>query len=262
MYPHHKESLEILVNYFKQKEEVIAVVFGGSVAKGMERPDSDLDAMIIVTPEAYEKRKKDNTTVETIEGMCTYKGGYFDVKYMTKEYIQIAAKQGSEPTRNSFVCAKVLYSKDKEIEDIVAKIPVFPISEKEEKQRVFYSNFWLNYYYFWKGCKIDGYMRVHALSEIMYSIYRLILQENEILFPSNRRLEETVEQAPNKPENIIELGKRLADSQLDEDCDAFVKAYLDWTSYKYPQDSSQILTSYSENYEQWWFVPRPFMNEW
>ena len=51
MYQHHEESLKILEDMFRGREEVIALVFGGSVAKGMERPDSDLDAMVIVTQE-------------------------------------------------------------------------------------------------------------------------------------------------------------------------------------------------------------------
>ena len=43
MYQHHEESLKIMEKMFREREEVIALVFGGSVAKGMERPDSDLD---------------------------------------------------------------------------------------------------------------------------------------------------------------------------------------------------------------------------
>lgn len=46
MYKHHEESLENLKQYFSDREEVIALIFGGSVAKGCERPDSDLDAMV------------------------------------------------------------------------------------------------------------------------------------------------------------------------------------------------------------------------
>ena len=51
MYKHHEESLENLKKYFRDKEEVIALIFGGSVAKGCERPDSDLDAMVVITDE-------------------------------------------------------------------------------------------------------------------------------------------------------------------------------------------------------------------
>ncbi|MDE6620098.1 MAG: nucleotidyltransferase domain-containing protein, partial [Lachnospiraceae bacterium] len=68
MYKHHEESLERLKEYFAGREEVTAVIFGGSVAKGCERPDSDLDAMIVVTDEAYRRRVESGATAETIHG--------------------------------------------------------------------------------------------------------------------------------------------------------------------------------------------------
>lgn len=262
MYQHHKDSLEIMLNLFKDKEEVIAVIFGGSVAKGMERPDSDLDAMVIVTQENYDKRNASGTLSETIDDMCTYEGGYFDIKYMTKEYIQAAADKGSEPTRNAFICAKVLYSKDPEIEQIVNSIPVFQVKEMEDKQLSFYSALMLNYMYFWKDCKPDGYMKVHVIAEIIYTVYRMILQENQVIFPSNRRLEETVEKLSNKPQDIVTLGKKFAESGTNEDCDTFVTVFQQWTSYKAPDNLSAILTRYQEDYETWWLKPRPLVNEW
>lgn len=262
MYKHHEESLQIMLDFFKQKPEVIAVVFGGSVAKGCERPDSDLDAMIIVSDEAYEKRLATNTTTETIDGMCTYEGGYFDVKYMTKSYLKDAAEKGSEPTRNSFLKSRVLYSVDPEIEGYVNRIPVFQVQEYSEKMLSFYSNFWLNYYYFWKSCPIEGYMKLHAANEIIYSLYRMILQENQILFPCNRRLEEFVAKAPKKPENIVALAETFIRNLDTESCDAFVNAYFGFTSYQVPEDISQILSCYTSDFEQWWRVPRPFISEW
>ena len=81
MYKHHEESLENL--------KVIAVIFGGSVAKGCARPDSDLDAMVVVTDTAYALRVQQNSTAETITGYCTYEGGYFDIKYMTKSFFML-----------------------------------------------------------------------------------------------------------------------------------------------------------------------------
>ena len=43
MYRHHEESLKIMEDYFRKRKEVIALIFGGSVAKGMERPGCDGD---------------------------------------------------------------------------------------------------------------------------------------------------------------------------------------------------------------------------
>ena len=198
MYAHHAESLQNMIDYFSGREEIIALVFGGSVAKGCERPDSDLDAMVVVTDEYYAQREKENRVTETISGYCTYEGGYFDVKYMTKAFIAAAADHASEPTRNSFIGARVLFSRDPEIPGIVARIPVFQKQERADKELSFFANLMLNYHYFWKACEPDGYMRLHVAGQIVYSIYRMILQENEILFPCNRRLEEFVENAPKK----------------------------------------------------------------
>ncbi|MDE7353468.1 MAG: nucleotidyltransferase domain-containing protein [Acetatifactor sp.] len=262
MYPHHRESLKNMTAYFQEKKEVIALILGGSVAKGCARPDSDLDAMAVLSEQDYEVKAEKNATAETIGGLCTYDGGYFDVKYMTKQFLYDAAVKGSEPARNAFLSARVLFSRDPEIENIVAGIPVFQTAEKEEKMLSFYSNFWLNYYYFLKSCPIDGYMKLRAVSEVIYSIYRMVLQENEILFPCNRRLEEFVGYISEDTARLTDLGKKFAASLDMADGDAFVKYYMEITSWHFPTDLSQVLSRYTADFEQWWRVPRPNINEW
>lgn len=262
MLKHHEESLEILLALMKEKPEVIAVIFSGSVARGNERPDSDLDAMVILTEEAYKRRLHSNTVTECISGMCTYEAGYFDIKYMTKEYLLEAAEKGSEPTRNSFLGSRVLYTADSEIPGIAERIPVFQEQEYEDKMLSFHSNLSLNYNYFWKLCRPEGYMKVHAAGEIIYSVYRMILQQNRILFPCHRRLEDYVEHAPAKPEHITALGGDFIRNMDDASCDRFVQAFQSWTSYKAPEDYSEVLTRYTSDFEQWWRVPRPLIAEW
>ncbi len=262
MYKHHEESLENLKNYFSGKEEVIALIFGGSVAKGCERPDSDLDAMAVITEEAYALRQKSNTTVETIEGYCTYEGGYFDVKYMTKKFLMDAAEKGSEPARNAFLSARVLFSRDPEIAEIVSRIPVFQEQEKEDKMLSFYADFSLNYHYFLKSCPVDGYMKLHAVGEVIYSAYRMILQEHGILFPSNRRLEEFVEKISEENAVLTSLGRKAARSQEMADIDAFANCFLEMLTWERPADYGNVLSRYTADFEQWWRTPRPNINEW
>lgn len=261
MYQHHKDSLENMKKYFMEKD-IIALIFGGSVAKGNERPDSDLDAMVVVSDEIYKEKKETNCTAETVSGFCTYEGGYFDIKYMTKDFLREAAEKGSEPARNAFVKAQVLFSHDPEIEEIVARIPVFQKSEKEEKMMSFYSDFWLNYYYFMKSCPIDGYMKLHAINEVIYSLYRIILQENEILFACNRRLEEQVAEISPQTAEFTELGKKLAKTQEMKEADKFVQKFQEISSYAPQEDISKILSTYTRDFEQWWRVQRPNINEW
>ncbi len=55
MYEHHKESLRIMAEHYRRQPGVIALIFGGSVAKGIERPDSDLDGMAVVSQEEFDR---------------------------------------------------------------------------------------------------------------------------------------------------------------------------------------------------------------
>lgn len=262
-YPHHREAVKELISIFREKEGVIALVFGGSVAKHMEREDSDIDATVIVTEEFYERKRKVNCIAECISmGDCAYPGGYFDVKYMTKDYIRDAAEKGSEPTRNSFIGSHVLFSADEEVTELVRRIPVFQKQEFEEKMLSFFSNLQLNYNYFWKACRPEGYMKLKVASEIVYSLYRMVLQENEILFPCNRRLEQFVKLAPDQPEHLVEYCEEFCRTLEDEPLDKAVEAWKAWTHYQYPTDSAVCQSRYCDDFEQWWRIPRPLVSEW
>lgn len=261
MYQHHKQSIENMKEYFG-KHGAIALILAGSVAKGTEREDSDLDGMVILPEEAYAEKERSNRIAETIEGFCTYEGGYFDIKYMTKEYLKDLAERGSEPARSSFAKARILFCKDAEIEDILPRIPIFQKKEKEEKLLSFYSNFWLNYYYFLKTCPIEGYMKMHTIAEIIYSIYRIILQENEILFDCNRRLEQQVTSVSEEASELVSLGKKLEISQNIQDADRFVDKYSEITAYVPPEDIAVVLTRYAKDFQEWWREPGPNIKEW
>lgn len=262
-YPHHREAVKELISIFREKEGVIALVFGGSVAKHMEREDSDIDAMVIVTEEFYERKRKVNCIAECISmGDCAYPGGYFDVKYMTKDYIRDAAEKGSEPTRNSFIGSHVLFSADEEVTELVRRIPVFQKQEFEEKMLSFFSNLQLNYNYFWKACRPEGYMKLKVASEIVYSLYRMVLQENEILFPCNRRLEQFVKLAPDQPEHLVEYCEEFCRTLEDDPLDKALEAWKAWTHYQYPTDSAVCQSRYCDDFEQWWRIPRPLVSEW
>lgn len=90
----------------------------------------------------------------------------------------------------------------------------------------------------------------------------MILQENEILFPSNRRLEEFVEGISEKTARLAGLGRAAAKSQEMRDLDAFADFFLKITSYEIPTDIGNVLSRYTTDFEQWWRVPRPNINEW
>ena len=57
MKPHHKKAIENLTDYLKQNNKYFALIITGSVAKGQEKEDSDIDFVLVVTDEEFEKRK-------------------------------------------------------------------------------------------------------------------------------------------------------------------------------------------------------------
>ncbi len=264
MYPHHIQSIAKLKDYFYGQDGVIAAVLDGSVVKGNERPDSDIDALVVVTEERYRALAAENRLAEVIRGYCTYAGGYFDVKYKTKALLQEAALRASEPTRSAYVKAQVLFSSDEEIAPLIEAIARYPEGEREEKVACFNANLELNRGYFLHCVPEDNaYMRAHLADEIVYSVYRLILAENRVLFPCNRRLEEAVRSCAHRPENILALGAAFLKEITPERCEAFVGAFLAQTQLSLTQDVSENCSRYVRFYEDWWREEHPpFPNEW
>ena len=264
MRKHHLDSIEKLKEYFLPMDGMIAIVLDGSVVKGNAREDSDIDAVIVVTEEKYQELEKVNRLAEVITGYCTYEGGYFDIKYKTKAMLEEAALHASEPTRNAYVKAKVIYSTDEEIAGIVEKISAYPEHELQDKIACFNANLQLNRDYFMACVKPENrYMRAHIAQEIVYSVYRLILAENRVLFPCNRRLEEAVKGCPHRPDNIIELGNAFLSDITKDTCEKFVTTFWEQSTLPLTEDISLNCSQYVKYYEDWWMRQRsPFPNEW
>ncbi|MCL2365226.1 MAG: nucleotidyltransferase domain-containing protein [Defluviitaleaceae bacterium] len=250
MYPHHTDSIKILTDYCRNKPEIIGLLLVGSVATGEARADSDLDCVAIISQEALDERIRTGVgSLEVVHGMCTYNGGYFDIHYHSPEQCQTFATSGSEPMRNLFRDAQVLYCDDPQLVDLVAAIPRYPKKDAALRQFKFYCTFKMFHRYFWNTCKPEGFFRTHVANGMVFNLYRLILIENEILFPCMRKLESTVTIAPNKPAHIIEKTARLLQTLDDKDCAALVEAYENWTSYDYPKDHNTIMNNFANKWE-------------
>lgn len=269
MYKHHEESLKKLVEYFttisEKKDDIIAIIFGGSVAKGRERIDSDLDCMVILTDEKCEELRLHNITGECITGYCTYEEGYFDTKYYNKDFLKAVAENGSEPARNAFVSSRCVYTIDEEIPALVEKIPVFQKQLKEEKMLSFYGGFRINVGYFWDMSreKKDIFLRTKTVGEIVLYGLRMLLEENEVFFPCPKSLYLTVAALENKPENILEKADKMLEDIYDETAkDDFVNTLMSFLNYTVPKDSSLAYSRYLEDNELWWHKARPLVTEW
>ena len=248
MYKHHEESIENMIKHYRENKEIKALFLIGSVATGTARPDSDIDAVAIVSNGYYEKKKNNEGLEEVYWGKCTYEGGYFNVHYMTHDELTELDRNGSEVMRNMFSSTHALFCDEPDLSELAAGIPVFQKDKALSKQFDFYCALRMLYNYYWNGCKPKRFARFHVAHGIVYYLYRLILIENEILFPSTRKLEEYVEKAKNKPENIIEKCERFMETLSDEDCLTVIESYEHWTTYDYLKDHNVIMNNFSDPY--------------
>ena len=207
------------------------------------------DGVVIVSNEYYQERKNENRLEESIQGECTYEGGYFDIKYMTKDILKDIIQNGSEIMRYLFLNAKTLFTEDEELPQIVAQIGTYPEENIENRFLRLYGTFRLANDYFLAVCKPDGFMRHHVADQIVYHLYRLILLENRILLPCCRRVEECVIKAPSKPEGIVELCAKFLTEQKEEDAKDIVNRYEAWTKMKLPSNYGDIVNNHIDPYE-------------
>jgi len=249
MEKHHKDSIKNMITHYRENNEVTALILIGSVATGTQRTDSDIDAVAVVSEEYLQIKKEANELEEVVYGKCTYDGGYFNIHYMTREGLNEVACNGTEPMRNMFSCADILYNDDPDISKLLPRIPVFQKDTSEEKRFRFYCTLKQFYGYFLVCCNPQGFMRVHIAAGMVYNLYRLILIENDVLFPSVRKLEETVIRLQNKPDRIVEKANHFLKSLSEEDGLEIINSYEVWTTYDYPKDYQSIMNNFINPYD-------------
>lgn len=261
MYEHHQKAIENLVDRMQADPRVIALILGGSVAKGHARADSDVDAIVVVTEEYHRELEQENRLSECIAEGCDYPGGYFDLKYTTLPLLEQTAQAGSEPARNAYLCARCLFTRDGAVPAALSRIPVFQRAEKEEKLLSFYSAFSLHADYFWHYASQNAYIRVRTAADIVLFGLRLLLEENEVLFPCQKDLLRAAGALPGS-EALLSCANTFLEKLDDPAKQAFEKAVRAASHYNPPADYSQILTRYIEDNELWWVQRRPLIAEW
>ena len=123
---HHEATAEGYVETVRDRPEVLGVVVVGSVARGTEREDSDVDLYLVVTDEAYAQARSAGRIAAVSQDGVTYPGGYVDIKLASPGYLTAAVADGDDPTRASFVGARVMLDKIGGIADQVAAVVTLP----------------------------------------------------------------------------------------------------------------------------------------
>ncbi|BEP12195.1 hypothetical protein acdb102_05060 [Acidothermaceae bacterium B102] len=204
--PHHAAALAEAVASFRDDPSVLAVLFGGSTARGHARPDSDIDLMVVVTAEEFARRTAERD-VEVVRGLDHhYAGGYFDAKVIDVAFLKDVDERGSETARWAFTGVRLVHGGTAEIEGLVDRIPVFPEAARDENILDFLAQVMLLRWFVGEAVKRDDpYLLSYSTSRLGLYAGRVFLSWNRMLFPFHKWFLAEVERAPDRPADLPDL---------------------------------------------------------
>lgn len=232
MHPHHTESIQRVTEYFHQDPEVLALLLGGSIAHGFETETSDVDIMIFVSDEEYQRRLAGNQIHFFNTELTTYAGGYVDGKYSTRSFVQQVVERGSEPARFAFADSQILFSKLAGFEADIRKAAEYPKEKQAERIQRFYAQFEAWHWYCGEALqKGNQYLLGTSISKFILFSGRLILAHNELLYPYHKWFLRVLEEAQDKPADLLASINALNKNPLAENIDALyekVRNFRPW----------------------------------
>ena len=233
MREHHQRVVDRLVALLEPDERYLAMLLGGSIAKGREGENSDVDIMLIATDEEYQRRQATTQDFWYFNReICDYPDGYAEGKVLNLQFLRDVADHGSEPARSAFAHTSILFSRIPDLAKLIEPIPVYQESEQASKLTSFYSQLMLLTWFVGEAEKRnERYLLLQATADLVLYGGRLILAYNKILYPYHKWFMYELRRAPLKPEGLLELAEALLEQPTKARAIAFrdcIVNYRDW----------------------------------
>lgn len=229
MEQHHRDTLDRFVARYGEDPHVLAILLGGSIAHGFAKPDSDIDALIVVSDEDHARRKQANKLAFSIRDpeICTYEGGYVDCKVVTIAFLETIAEKGSDAARYAFKDAAVVFSRVGDLRDLLERVTRFNDAERDARRHRFVCQLLAWKWYFSEAVRKDSSYLLHlATHKVMLFACRLVLNENRRLYPYHKWLINETLRAPARPANFDAQLALIGESPTVDRVNAFVASVL------------------------------------
>jgi hypothetical protein len=249
---HHDAALAGFVERSQADPDCLAVIVTGSLARGTERPDSDVDLYLVVTEERWDEAFAGNRLMFTEEEGIGYPGGYFDIKLATLSYLSDAAERGDDPVRDSFADSRIAFSR---VDDLAERIALISASSDDDwtaRTASFIAQARLHGGYFLKQAAVSGdaLLLHHAAVHLATSVSRALLAVNRVRFPGPKYLSKLVSTLENKPDGIDALLVSVVENPSAGTADAILSALEAFTGEVLPQE--QTLSTFVLDNELAW----------
>ncbi len=202
---HHRLAIDRLTDAYGDDPDFLALIIGGSVAKGCARHDSDVDFMIVATDEVFERRLAARDLFINRTDLCDYDGGYVDGKIVNLGFLQDVADKGNEPSRAAFEGAFTAYSHVPRLDDLLERIPVYPNRGHDKRIKAFYCMAFIQRWLIHEAERHGNQYTINrAASQLALFAGRLVLAHNRRLFPYHKWLRRALESVTVKPDDLLD----------------------------------------------------------
>jgi hypothetical protein len=235
---------------------VLAVVVAGSLTKGYGLAGSDVDGFVIVTEEAFARRRASGELTFFSTELCDYEGGYVDAKYIERNFLETVVERGSEPARSAFLGAIMAWSSDPSLDALVRAAATYPGTGVKERMALFLAQAQTAQWYMGEGAKRnDPYISGWAASRPALFACRLVLAHNRVPYPYHKWLLRTVAEVSDRPDDFVELVLALANERSPAAAEAVVMSLLLFREW--PQAPSGWSTQFMLDSEWNWLDGEP-----
>ncbi|WP_243231756.1 nucleotidyltransferase domain-containing protein [Microbacterium sp. CIAB417] len=196
---HQERALAAYVDQVAADPDTVGVVVIGSVARGTEREDSDVDVYLVVTADAFARSAAEDRWAWVDRRGRDYPGSYIDVKLADLDYLRRAVERADDPTRASFAGARVVFSRAEELESLVSRISRLGEDVWAERIRSHVAQAHLHGGYFLRQAEEHGdpFLLQHAAVHLTLAAARAALAADHRLMPGPKYIHRLVREVPS-----------------------------------------------------------------
>jgi predicted nucleotidyltransferase len=201
---HHRATIERATARLRARDDVRAVLVGGSIAHGFATATSDVDLLIVVDDAEWDRRLARGDVTELDLESPTYEGGYVDMKYTSVGFIRDVAARGSEVARFAFDGAIVASSSIDGLDEELRAAARYPREEQVERIRAFHAQLEYWRWMFGEGDRSGNvYVKTLAAPHVVLFAGRLVLAHNAMLYPGYKWLLHVLREVAYQPPGLI-----------------------------------------------------------
>ncbi len=199
------ETLRRFVEHMGPRADTLGIVLSGSLVRGWGSERSDVDVIVVETDDAIARRSAANETSIYHREFAAYDDGAVDAKYVERAYLDAAAADGIEATRNAFVNARVVFDRGGDLAALVERIGTFPEAGVDDRIARFGAQLETCRWFIGEADKRSNrYLQNWVATRAVLFACRMILAHNRVIFPFHKWMLQATSECPDKPDGLLD----------------------------------------------------------